>query len=174
MAELFEFRISQMSIEIFPARVDEIFNSSTGPIGSATKDRADEVLEKAKPKIGTRYSGHHDGPAMASTGSVVPLGGTAFAVVFSHPAAYVHHEGASAHPIGEPGKRLSNPNIPARTGGGPFYANGEVMWTPTASNANPFLVNAAAEVDGLRAAGGLRRGPERIAPIFRASSGQSF
>lgn len=100
------------SVEIFPDVIDRLLDSPDGPVGILVKGAADEVLKFAKLNIGDTFGGHHPGPRLADTGRVEPLGGAAYAVVFSktlpsgHDLAVLHHEGASPHPIGEPGKIL--------------------------------------------------------------------
>lgn len=154
----------KVSVEFFPQKINEIFNTSTGPIGTALNVKANLMLVKAAGRIGTRYSGHH-GKRLAESGRVVSLGGAAWAVEFVHPAAKIHHDGTTAknYTIGEPGKRLFNPNDPARSGGGIFVFRGEV--THPGSDGNPYLVDGAEDV-GFRKSGSLRRGT-RLTPLFR-------
>lgn len=177
-----EMDIKMTSLEIFPQRINALLDSPTGPVGVAIQQQAEALLEAAKPLIGTTYSGHHpENPPMSSTGSVVSIGGSAWAVVFNHPAAFVHHEGTAGHPIKATKVITDKKNrtrilpmfrdspTPTGTRGEPFGPAFNVQHPGTTGN--PFLTNAAIQI-GLRPSGGLKRG-KRLAPIFR-SSGQSF
>lgn len=161
------------SIEIFPERINRLLDSPHGPVGRAAKATAEVVLEKAKPLIGTRYSGttgkvtDNRTGRIKDSGSVVSIGGASWSVVFNHPIAFMHHEGKRTdYPIPKSGDTylLKNPNDPSRTEGGTFRAIGPVTWKGKTSG-NPFLTKAAIAA-GLRPSGTLLRGA-RPAPIFR-------
>lgn len=164
----------QASVEIFPDVVNRLLDSEDGPVGVAVRKVADRVLVLAQANIGDRYSGHH-GPTLASTGKVVPLGGASFAISFNKPTsdgkhnvAVLHHEGkqTGSYPIRPHNQKniLANRNVPARSGGGPFFAIGEVTWTGK-TEGNPYMKDAADSL-GLRPSGTLLRG-RRPSRIFR-------
>lgn len=154
-----------LNVEIFPERVDALVDSPTGPVGQAVERVAQRLLIGSRNRIGSRYSGHHPGPRIKDTGRVAPVGGAAFAVVFDHPKAFLHHEGKrSGYSIGKQGQRLSNRNDPARSQGGPFFAIGPVTWRGD-TDGNPFIVDEAKAM-GLRLSGSLLRG-NRPTKLFR-------
>jgi hypothetical protein len=165
------------SIEIFPDRVNALIDTPDGPVGVVVRQAAEAVLQAAIPKIGTRYSGTTgkvtDGRSgrLRDTGRVESIGGSAYAVVFDHPIAFLHHEGkSSGYTIPITGNRysLTNPHGGTRSNGEQFSAIGPVIWTGNTSG-NPYLRDAADEV-GLRSSGQLLRG-RRPASLFRLPSG---
>lgn len=154
-----------INVEVFPDVVDRVIDSPNGPVGQVVERVAQRLLIGARNRIGSRYSGHHPGPLMKDTGKVVPVGGAAYAVVFDHPKAFLHHEGKrSGYPIGDQGQRLSNRNDPSRSQGGPFFAIGPVTWKGE-TGGNPFLLDEAKAM-GLRQSGSLLRG-NRPTKLFR-------
>lgn len=158
---------AKVSVEIFPKRIEQLTDSHNGPVGRMVEHAAQVVLVGARARVGDRYSGQHPGPRIKDTGKVVPIGGAAFAVVFDHPIAFLHHEGKrSGYQIPKSGTSyiLSNKFDPSRSQGGRFRARGPVIWQGSTSG-NPFIRDAAAAV-GLRASGSLLRG-NRPTSLFR-------
>lgn len=174
-----EFIRIDAKVEIFPDRVDKLLNTPNGPVGQMVKSAAERVLQAAPQFIGTEYSGTTGKPKeprsshLKDAGSVQPSQGSSWSVVFDHPAARVHHQGAAEHPIGSNEKVLGNSLYPNTRDGHPrypnrlFYAVGEV--THPGHDPNPYLIKAAEQV-GLRASGALRRGPTDTNPIFRTTT----
>lgn len=162
---------TEFTVEVFPQRINRLTDSPDGPVGLAVKAKAEEMVPIAAGKIGTEYSGTTgkitDGRQgrMRDSGSVVPIGGASYAVVFNHPAANIHHQGAKAHTFdGDKWYANPHPNTWNVAGGkrrfrklGPFSHPGH--------DANPFLLDAAVAV-GLRPSGELRRGARQV-PIVR-------
>lgn len=158
-----------LTLEVFPDKVNQLLDSPEGPVGRAIKFVAEVVLNAAKPRIGDRYSGQHPGPRIRDTGRVEPIGGASYAVVFDHPIAFLHHQGAPAH--GMPPKTSGRSRY-YRAGPGVVTSSGDTVFGPTSgpiahpgSPGNPFIRDAA-EAVGLRPSGQLRRG-QRPADLFR-------
>lgn len=166
---------SKFSIEFFPDRVQRLLDSPDGPVGAHVQRAAKKVHEVSQGLIGPRgYSGTTGRPKEArsgplrSSGSVVNIGGAAWSVVYNHPIAFIHHNGATAHSYSAGLFYNRNPgtwrNSPFNDGHfalkGPFQHPG--------SKANPYLTKAAAQV-GLRSSGSLMRG-RTLTPIFRSGN----
>jgi hypothetical protein len=137
---------AKVRLEFFPEKVNQILNDPSGPVSQAIKGTAEAVLDAAIPLIGTKYSGHHfeRGPLLSQSGSVQKVGiGSGWSVVFGHEAAFIHHNGAKPHTIGEEGKILfrNGPGIVTSSGAKKFYAKRAVNHPGSA--ANPFLIDAA-------------------------------
>lgn len=163
----------KVSVEIFPENIERVTDTPDGPVGVLVKGAAEELLKFAKLNIGDYFGGHHPGPRLADTGTVESIGGASYAVVFDKPSAdgryniaLLHHEGASGHEIGAPGKILVRKRpLPAGYGknANGFFRRGAVQHP--GHEGNPYLVDAASTV-GLRPSGTLLRG-SRPARIFR-------
>lgn len=130
------------SITVFPDRLRRI---KTG----APRRAADAILPTAAKRIGTRYSGQGQyGTRLASAGKVVvglePTGAEIAKVVFAHPLARLHHDGARPHLIGAPGKILYNPLIPSTSRGTSFFARRAVRHPGT--KPNRYLTDAARDL----------------------------
>lgn len=162
------------TIEIFPAKVDQITNTPDSPVGRAVKHVAEVLFTAARPRIGDQYSGHH-GVRLKDTGQVINTGGSSYMVKFTKPLpsgqdlAILHHQGAPSHSM--PAK--SGKSRYYRAGPGVVTSQGDKVFGPTAgpiahtgSPGNPYLLDAADQI-GLRRSGALLRGPNRLAPVVR-------
>lgn len=138
---------------------------------AATQLLAQRILERAIQNVGTKYSGHHpeDGRLLKDAGSITPFG-TGHAVVFTHPVAKLHHDGARAHKI---------PFADGKTSGGKpaFFRSQPQRFGPVrrtinhpGARPNPYLRNAVTQVGGTIASGSLMRGTAGPFPIVRASN----
>lgn len=160
------------SIEIFPDRINRLVDSPGGPVGRHVNSAAQKLLGVARDLVGKRYSGTTgkvtDGRPghLKDAGRVVPTGGASHAVVFDHPIAYLHHEGASSH-VYSKNQWYINQHISTRHDT-PFRRHGYIPFSHPGTDGNPYLTNAALKV-GLKPSGSLLRGA-RPTSIFRLRS----
>lgn len=165
-------------ITIVPERIQDIIDNPSGPVGQKAQRYAEQALDIAKNNIGTRYSGHHREGAQArdrllkESGRVIPGRqgrGASRVLIFEHPIAFLHHEGAQPH--GMPQKFLDDiPSVYIRRGPGGYRfgpTRGPINHPGTDSN--PYIRNAAIQL-GLKPSGALKRG-QRIGPVFRVPQG---
>lgn len=162
---------AKVSVELFPDRIDQLTNTPTGPVGTLINQTADALLAAAIPKIGTRYSdttgkaepGRSSG-RIRDSGSVVSIGGSSYAVVFTHSVAFLHHEGSRSH-IYSKDQWYINKNVPSTRHNTAFRRHGFVPFSHPGTTGNPYLTDAATDL-GLRPSGALLRG-KRPTRLFR-------
>lgn len=158
-------------IEVFPDRLVSAVNSPSGAINGAVISAASALLTAARPLIGQRFIGQHPGKQLRESGRIERISDTspAYQVIFTHPAAIIHHQGSKPHDIGRAGQRLfrNGPGTVGRGGQTKFSAKGPVHHPGHA--ANPYLIRAAQSI-GLRQSGALLRGSQ-LTPIVRTPKG---
>lgn len=159
-------------VTLFPERIAQIVNNPSGGASRLVERTCRSIVEKAKPLIGTRYSGHHAGRGrqLSNSGKVQHNRGASWSAVFEHPIAVIHHEGASPHTMP---KKIGG--FYYRNGPGVVTSKGDTVFGPRRGpishpghKGNPYLTTAAKEV--ARAAGALRRGTAGPFPVFRVRS----
>lgn len=161
------FKIQRVTV--FPDRIRDKLDSPDSGVAVKTQEAAAALVERASSVIGVRrYSGQSPYSRtyghLKDAGRTEPGDGSATRIIWDHPASRVFHQGAGGHAIGADGKVLFNPEDPARTEGGPFFAKREVFHPGTAGV--PFIVDAANQL-GYQMSGALFQGSAGPFPIVR-------
>lgn len=172
MAVDFEFKFQ---IDIHPERLQQVVDAPNGKVSQAIRQTSERLMTTAASRIGKKYSGtnnNHDGRngRIAQSGKLVQGSGSDWRVIFDHPAAAAHHNGASDHEYG-PGFHINkHPNTWTNS---PYRDNHFALKGPFShpgNAANPFLLDAARQL-GLRSSGALKRGTAGPFPLVRARPG---